>query len=159
LASFLRLDRFTDFRRKSSSWLPLPSLTPRKRARINSELAGEFLLRHPKRFAMIDQSMCHCGSILERIESEKFDHSGGVIDAGRTVSFLPIDDRHLVAADHFGGVDLPKSEIKPTLPDRLAQGLRIGRIALRLSKMGGRWGNEAPLMTESKKAINPWGVD
>ena len=46
------------------------ALPPRKRARVNPELAGEFLLRHAERFAMIDQTMRQSVSILKRIESE-----------------------------------------------------------------------------------------
>ena len=85
---------------------------------------------------MIDQAMCHCVSILKGIEAEKFDHSGHVIDARGAVAFLPIDDAHLIATDHFGGVDLAKSEVEPALPDHLADGLRMGRVALLLCKMG-----------------------
>jgi hypothetical protein len=47
---------------------PLFPLPPREHALIDADLAGEFLLRHPKRFAMIEQPMCHCVSILERIK-------------------------------------------------------------------------------------------
>jgi hypothetical protein len=85
---------------------------------------------------MIDQTMCHCVSILKRIEAKEFHHSGQVIDARGAVSFFPIDDAHLVAADHFGSVNLPKSEVKPALPDHLSNGLRGGRISLLLCKMG-----------------------
>jgi len=116
--------------------LPFTSLPPRKRARVHADLLGEFLLRHAERFAMTDQTMCHCVSILEGIETEKLDHAGHVIDARGAVAFLPIDDAHLVATDDFGRVDLPKSEIEPALPDHLSNGLRIGRVALLLCKMG-----------------------
>jgi len=84
---------------------------------------------------MIDQAMCHCVSILKGIEAEKFDHSGHVIDARGAVSLLPIDDAHLITADHFGRVDLAKSKIEPALSDHLADGLRNGRVALRLCKV------------------------
>jgi hypothetical protein len=69
---------------------------------------------------MIDQPMRQSVSILKRIEAEKCDHSGEVIDARGAVSLLPIDDRHLVAADHFGCVDLAKFKVKPALSDHLA---------------------------------------
>ena len=116
--------------------LPLSALPPRKRTRVNPELAGEFLLRHAERFAMIDQTMRQSVSILKRIEAEEFHHSGHVIDARGAMSLLPIDDAHLVAANHFGCDDLAKAEVKPALSDHLAQGLRIGRVALLLCKMG-----------------------
>ena len=103
---------------------------------MNANLAGEFLLRQPARFAMIDQTMRQSVAILDGIESEKFNHSGHVIDTRRAVSFLPIDDAHLVAADHFGGIDLVKSEVKAALSDHLSDGLRIGGVALHLCKMG-----------------------
>jgi hypothetical protein len=67
-------------------------------------------------------------SILEGIDSEEFYHSGRVIDTRGAVSLLPIDDRHLVTANHFGGVDLPKSEVEPALADHFPNGLRIGRM-------------------------------
>ena len=115
---------------------PLSAFPPRQRARINANLAGEFLLRHAERFAMIGQAMRQSVSILKRIESEKLDHSGHVIDARGAVALLPIDDAHLVATDHFGHVDLPKSEVEPALADHLSDGRRIGRISLHLCKMG-----------------------
>jgi hypothetical protein len=102
---------------------------------MNANLAGEFLLRQPARFAMIDQTMRQSVPILKGIETEKFDHSGHMIDARGAVSFLPIDDAHLVAADDFGRVDLAKSEVKAALSDHLPDGLRIGRVALFLCKM------------------------
>ena len=84
---------------------------------------------------MIDQARCHCVSIRNRIGSEEFDYCGHVIDAGGAVSLLPIDDAHLIAANYFCHVDLPKAKIESALAHPLADGLRIGRIALLLSKV------------------------
>ena len=73
--------------------------------------------------------------ILKRIETEKFDHPSQVINARRTVPLFPIDDHHLVAADHFCRVDLPKSEVEPALSNHLSDdrgtgaGLAIPRLA------------------------------
>ena len=85
---------------------------------------------------MIDQTMRQSVTILKRIKAEKFNHSAKVIDAWFAVSFLPIDDAHLVAADHLGRVDLSKTEIKPALSDHLADALGVGWIPLHLCKVG-----------------------
>jgi hypothetical protein len=62
------IDRAGDAIEKSSGRLLLAPLPPREGARINPNLAGEFLLRHAEGFAMIDQMMRQRVSILKRIE-------------------------------------------------------------------------------------------
>jgi len=70
--------------------LPIPALPPRQRARIDTDLAGKFLLRQAERFAMIDQTMCHCVSILNDTEPEKSRRPVKAISSLSAASFLSI---------------------------------------------------------------------
>ena len=117
----------------------LSALPPSECARINSELPGEYLLGEAKGLAMADDLEGQSVPLGQRVESQEFDHFTHVIVSGRGVSLLPIDDRHLVAADYFGHVDLAELEVKAALADFLAQGFWSGRVALFLDRVGPPW--------------------
>jgi len=72
---------------------------------------------------------------LKRVVSQKCGDSGQVIDAGRGVPFLPIDDGQFVAADPFCDFGLLEAEIEAALADRLANGFWSGRIPFLFGKV------------------------
>ena len=125
--------------KKSRHRHPLSAFPPGQGGRVDTQLAGKFFLGDAKYLAVTDDLLCQSVAFLERVESEKFRDLGHVIDPGGRVSVLPIHNRHLVATDNFGRVDLPELEFEAPLADILAQGLWSGRVALFLCRVRSPW--------------------
>ncbi len=85
---------------------------------------------------MADDLMRQIVTLLKRVETQEFDHLAHVIDPGGGVPLLPINDRHLVAADDFSHVNLPEVEVEAAFADFLTQGSWGGWVAFLLCSVG-----------------------
>ena len=121
------------------SLAPFPS---GKGAWVDTELPGEILLSGPECRAMVDDLLCQGVTLLERVEAEKFDDLGHVVDARGGISLLPIYHRHFIAADDFGHVELAELEVEPPLADFFTQGFWGGGIALLLRRVWPPWATQ-----------------
>ena len=75
-------------------------------------------------------------SFRKRVEPQKLKDSSHVTDGRMGVPILPIDQRHLVAPDDPGSIDLAQFEVQPPLPNVFPNTDRESRVALDSLKVG-----------------------
>jgi hypothetical protein len=92
-------------------------------ARIDVNLAGEFLLCEIGWFAMHNNSFANCAAGWQRIVAQESKDAGHALDVGSPAPFLPIHDPYLVAIDDCRDIDLSQVEVEPAFADRLTDGL------------------------------------
>ena len=123
-------------------WFSFSSLPPGQGARVYFEFCCKRLLPETSRFAIVHQLLRHSVTLREGNEAEKFNHLSHMVNPRSAISLLPSDQRHLIAADYFGHLDLLEVEVETPFADFLAQGFWSGRIALLLCSIRSPWATQ-----------------